>query len=55
MTKATEAQIKDAKKAMATGGNLPSGVRINFGDPEPYQKHDAGADAPKADDKKDGK
>lgn len=40
MTKATDAQIKDTRKALASGGTLPKGVRINFGDSEPIQKAD---------------
>lgn len=42
MAKATDAQIKNAKQAMASGSTLPKGVRVNFGDPEPIQK--AGSD-----------
>lgn len=38
MAKATDTQIKNTKDALATGGKLPDGVRINFGDPEPIQK-----------------
>ena len=38
MAKATDMQIKNAKDALASGGKLPDGVRINFGDPEPIQK-----------------
>lgn len=38
MAKATDKQVKDTKDALATGGKLPDGVRINFGDPEPIQK-----------------
>lgn len=53
MAKATDAQIKNTKDALATGGKLPDGVRINFGDPEPIQK--AEADAKPADPKTEQK
>lgn len=48
MAKATDTQIRNAKEALATGGALPKGVRINFGDPEPIQKA-SGDDKPAAD------
>lgn len=53
MTKATDTQIKNVRKAMAEGGKLPQGVRINFGDPEPIQKatEDTKPSGPKPDDK----
>jgi len=38
MAKVTESQEKQIREALAAGKPLPSGVRINFGDPEPFQK-----------------
>lgn len=48
MAKATDTQVKDTKKALAEGGALPKGVRINFGDAEPIQKTGSG-DKPASD------
>jgi hypothetical protein len=41
MAKATDAQIKSVKEAIAAGKAPEAAVRINFGDAEPIQKADA--------------
>lgn len=43
MTKATDAQVKQINEALKAGTPLPDGVRVNFGDPEPFQKAESTA------------
>lgn len=45
MAKLSDALKKQVEEALKNGTPLPSGVSVNFGDPEPYQTND---DAPKA-------
>lgn len=53
MAKATDAQIKSVKEALAAGKTPDVAVRINFGDPQPIQKADSDVQPSKpADDKK---
>lgn len=44
--KASDTLVNETREALRTGGNLPEGVRINFGDPEPISKADPEEAAP---------
>jgi hypothetical protein len=61
MAKLSDALKKQVEEALKNGTPLPSGVQINFGDPEPYQTADDEStsltddDAPQATTKSKGK
>lgn len=56
MAKLSDAVKKQVEEALKNGTPLPSGVQVNFGDPEPYQTaDDAPQAAPKTDPKSTGK
>ena len=48
MTKVSDSQRKQIEDALKdpAGTPLPEGVRINFGEPEPFQKNDEAASKP---------
>lgn len=41
MAKASEKDIKEIETALFTGGNLPSGVLLDFTKNPPYRRYDA--------------